>query len=186
MSRKSFLENNEEYRCLFKHKAKTVRVQDEVGIEQGRVAGISEARDGKADGTRAEKWPQFHSMLAWEERGLTWRERVRQSSWSEDQQGFSDLGGPALVGNSSRGWEFPLTVGHTNVSSSQSLPRLPTFLCQPLGQLQQHLTSPAISPLFCPPQTPSPSPLPRTDALNPISLPRGEKSNPRVCCTGLL
>lgn len=59
---------------MFKHKAKTVRVQDEAGIEQGRVAGTSEARDGKADGTQAEKWPQFHSMLAWEERGLTWRE----------------------------------------------------------------------------------------------------------------
>lgn len=47
-------------------------------IDQGRVEGTPEARDEKAGGAGAKNWPQFHSRLGWEERGLTWKERVRQ------------------------------------------------------------------------------------------------------------
>lgn len=42
------------------------------------MEGTPEARDEKAGGAGAKNWPQFHSRLGWEERGLTWKERVRQ------------------------------------------------------------------------------------------------------------
>lgn len=116
----------------FKYGAKAARARDEGKLGQGRVEGMSEARDKKAGESQAQTWPRLYSRLAHQPTPPL----IPNPSSPRQPSGWISLSLLALP----RRWNSSSWVWHTKPFIAQFL----TYLlpCSPLSPTTNHILQP--------------------------------------------